>query len=214
MKNFSLYLFIILSYNSIVLQGQETRFIQKSNGSFYEEYQVLKSDTSIRNGRYIRKYKKYIIEQGTYIQGNKCGRWTYFSFEGIFDFEFDYTTNKVVKIAGKQSPEDYLETPVFFLGSPIIPYLYMARNIRYPIEAKEHDINGKISLVLKINKKGQILSLHIKKKLHPLLDKEVIKVAKTFPNNWEWIPATYNGQNIDSEYQIDIEFELASSSLD
>lgn len=214
MKKLSLYLCIILSLNSIVLQGQETQLIQKSNGAFYEEYQALKSDTSVRNGRYFRKYKNDLIEQGTYIQGNKCGRWAYFSFEGIFEFEFDYNTYKVVKIAGKQLPEDYLETPVFFLGSPIIPYLHMARNIRYPNEAKEHDINGKITLAMKINKNGHILSLHLKKKLHPLLDKEVIKVAKTFPNKWEWIPATYHGQNIDSEYQIDIEFELVSDSLD
>jgi len=203
-----------MSFSSVVLLGQETQLIHKENGPFYEEYLALQSDVTIKNGNYIRKYKKYVIEQGSYKQGEKCGRWTYFSFEGIFEFEFDYSTNKVVKIAGKHSAEDYLETPVFYLGSPIIPYLYMAQNIRYPEEAKEFNINGKISLSLKVNRNGRILSLHLTKKLHPLLDKEVIKIAKTFPINWEWVPATFHGKNIDSEYQIDIEFELVSNSLD
>lgn len=214
MKNFSLYLVLLLSFNFAILHGQETQLLRKRNGFFYEECQVLKSDTSVKNGRYIRKYKNNIIERGAYKQGNKYGRWVYFSFDEIFEFEFDYNTNKVVKISGKHSPEDYLETPILFHGSPIIPYLYIARNLRYPMKAKEHDINGKITLALKIDKNGQIHSLYLKEKLHPLLDKEVIKVAKTFPNYWEWIPATFHGQNIDSEYQIDIEFELADNSLD
>ncbi|TLX74079.1 energy transducer TonB [Labilibacter sediminis] len=212
MKTKYLFYIILFSFHCLFLSGQETRLVKRYNGQFLEEYLVLKSDTSIKNGRYIRKYKNDVIERGAYKLGKKTGRWVYFSFEGVFEFEYDYHTNKIVKISGKHKPEDYFETPIFFHGSPLIPYLYMARNIQYPIEAKKHDINGKVTLALKIDSNGQIHSLYLKKKLHPLLDKEVIKVAKTFPNNWKWVPATYNGKKINSEYQIDIEFELVADS--
>lgn len=188
----------------------QVKTIRKSNNAFYEEYLALKSDTSVKNGRYIKKYKNYIIERGAYKNNIKYGKWAYFSLDGIFEFEYDYTNNKVIKISNKQAPEEYLETPILFHGSPIIPYLFMVRHIHYPSEAKNKDIAGKVVLAININKKGDITSLYIKEKLHPLLDKEVMRVAKTMPNNWEWIPATYHGQNISSEYLIDISFELTN----
>ncbi len=193
------------------IHAQSTRTIKRTNGLFYEEYLALNSDTSIKNGRYLRKYRNFVIERGAFENGKKVGRWAYFSLEGYFEFEFDYNTNKVIKISNRQTPEEYLETPVLFKGSPIIPYLYMVRNVIYPSEAKNKDITGKVVLAIRINKQGEITSLFIKEKLHPLLDKEVMKVAKTFPLHWKWIPATYHGQNIDSEYLIDIIFEVVES---
>ncbi len=157
---------------------------------------------------YIRKFRDYIVERGDYINGQKSGRWVYFSLDGVFEFEYDYNLKKVTKIANRQTPEEYMQTPVFFDGSPIIPYLYLVSNVCYPDEAKNQNITGKISLKLNISHDGQITALSLSQSLHPLLDKEVLKVAKTFPMDWKWIPATYNGNNIDSEYQIDIEFEL------
>ncbi|WP_066628487.1 energy transducer TonB [Labilibacter marinus] len=188
----------------------QVKTIRKSNNAFYEEFLVLKSDTSIKSGRYIKKYKNYVIERGAFKNNEKYGKWAYFSLDGVFEFEYDYTNNKVVKISNKQTPDEYLETPILFHGSPIIPYLFMVRRIHYPTEAKNKDITGKVVLAININKKGDITSLYIKEKLHPLLDKEVMRVAKTMPNNWEWIPATYHGQNISSEYLIDISFELTN----
>ncbi|MGQ1784243.1 MULTISPECIES: energy transducer TonB [unclassified Saccharicrinis] len=188
-------------------QGLQT--IRKSNGPFSEEYLALRSDTSIKEGRYLKKYKNFVIERGAFKNNNKFGRWVYFSLDGHFEFEYDYNSQKVIKIANKQTPEEYMETPVLFLGSPLIPYLFMVNNIVYSDEAKDKNIKGKIILAIRVNNKGQITSLFIQEKLHPLLDKEVMRVAKTMPLHWEWIPATYNGENINSEYLIDIQFELA-----
>ncbi len=192
------------------LNAQNVKTIRRTNGNFYEEYLAQKSDTSIKDGRYLKKYKHYIIERGAYKNNKKFGRWLYFSLEGFFEFEYDYNSNKVIKITTRRTPEEYMETPILFHGSPIIPYLYMVRNIRYPATAKNKNITGKIVLAIHINKNGRVTSLFLKKKLHPLLDKEVMNVAKTMPMHWQWIPATYHGKNINSEYLIDIEFELTS----
>jgi TonB family protein len=199
---------ITFSLTTFSIEAQQVKLIKKKYGSFYEEYYTLKNDTSIKHGRYFRKYKKDIIEQGNYKQGVKDGRWAYFSLEGVFEFEYDYNKKKVSNMAARHSEEDFKETPVLFHGSPIIPYLYMVTRVRYPSEAKNKDITGKIILALNIDKNGKLTSLYIKEKLHPSLDHEVMKVAKTFPLHWEWIPASFHGQPINSQYTIEIEFEL------
>ena len=148
------------------------------------------------------------MKEGLFKNGIKTGKWIYFSLDGHFEFEYNYDANKVSKIANRQTPEEYFETPVFFDGSPLIPYIYIVNHVRYPYQAKKDNIKGKITLAVCVNKEGKPIQLYLKEKLHPLLDKEVMNAAKSFPRHWKWIPATYHGQNIDSEYHIDIEFEL------
>lgn len=192
--------------------SQSTKLLRKQKDSFYQEYYVLKNDTSVKHGWYYRKYKNFIIEQGNYYKNQKTGKWSYFSLDGVFEFEYNYDLKKITKIAQYNKPEDYNKTPVFFDGSPIVPYLYLVSHVQYPSEAKNLNINGKVSLSLNIDSNGNITSLRLTKKLHHLLDKEVLNVAKKFPRDWNWIPATYNGQKVNSEYQIDIEFELVDST--
>ncbi len=203
------YLSVILLYFCFLdTSAQETTLLTKKYDFFYEQYYAFKNDTSIKHGRYLRKYKGFVIERGVYKNGEKNGRWVYFSLNGVFEFEYDYNTKKVTKIANRQTPDEYIETPVFFDGSPLIPYIYIVNHIDYPQVAKKQDIKGKVTLAVSVNEKGRPVQLQIIEKLHPLLDKEVLRVAKTFPQNWNWIPATYNGQNVVSEYHIDVEFEL------
>ncbi len=200
-----IYAFVVLV---ICVNAQTTTRIQRMNDIFFEDYRALVNDTSIKNGMYLKKYKDYVIERGSFRNNERFGKWAYFSLDGIFEFEYDHTERKIVKISTKHNPEEYLETPILFYGSPIIPYLYMVRNIVYPSDAKNKNITGKVGLAININKTGKVTSFYIKEKLHPLLDQEVIRVAKTMPSHWKWIPATYHGQNISSEYLIDIQFEL------
>ncbi len=199
---------VILYFCFLNTSAQETTLLTKKYDFFYEQYYALKNDTSIKHGRYFRKYKGFMIERGVYKNGEKNGRWVYFSLNGVFEFEYDYNTKKVTKIANRQTPDEYLETPVFFDGSPLIPYIYIVNHIDYPQIAKNQDIKGKVTLAVSVNTEGKPVQLQIIHKLHPLLDKEVLRVAKTFPRNWNWIPATYNGQNAVSEYHIDVQFEL------
>jgi antitoxin component YwqK of YwqJK toxin-antitoxin module len=70
--------------------GQETKFVEKTEGQFGEEYYVLKSDKKVRHGTYV-KYHRSILgtvaleESGAYEMGARHGEWTFFvrnSFKG------------------------------------------------------------------------------------------------------------------------------------
>lgn len=176
------------------------------NGNLKTEYDVLKTDTAIKNGIFLHYYKDKLIEKGYYDQNIPVGRWQFYNLKGIFEYEYDHQTKKITALSGHRDPKQ--ETPCLFKGSPLIPYLYIVQKVGYPKEAIDKNIKGQVVLALKIGKDGQIWAMYLSEKLHPLLDAEVLRVARTFPANWEWLPATHFGEPIDGEYLITIEFEL------
>ncbi len=201
---FSLITVLTLSFYA---QSQSSKVMRNYN-NFTQEYYVQKADTSVKNGSYKLFYKKKIIEVGNYIENRKSGLWQYFSLDGIFEYEYNFDKKRVVKISGEEKDELKQMTPCLFLGSPLIPYLYIVNNIHYPEKARKLKLGGKVILALKISKEGELWSIYLYQKLEPVLDSEVMRVARTFPDNWQWLPATRNGVFVDGEYLITIEFEL------
>ena len=198
---------LILLLSSGFYTRAQTQKVIRAYDHFREVYYVLKEDTSVKYGNYRLYYKKKIIENGFYNQNNKSGVWQFFSLNGILEYEYDFDTKKVVKIAGKEEADLKQKTPCLFLGSPLIPYLFIVKNIHYPDQAQKINLGGTVILALKINKKGKLWSMYLFKKLDPVLDREVMRVAKDFPDYWQWLPATQNGESVDGQYLITIEFE-------
>ena len=204
---FSLFTLFLLS---IYVQGQTTILIKDSyvNDTFTRECHVQESDTSIKDGTYKLFYKNKIIENGKYLKNKKVGLWQYFSLNGIFEYEYDFDKGKVAKISGEERYELIQKTPCLFLGSPIIPYLFIVNHVYYPEKAQKQKLDGKVILALKISEEGELWSIYLYQKLDPVLDSEVMRVARNFPDEWKWLPATRNGVSVDGEYLITIEFEL------
>ncbi len=201
---FSFFAFLVMS----IYTPAQTKKITRDNNNFTYEYHVLSSDTSIRNGSYKLYYKKKIIENGSYLNNEKTGLWQYFSLDGIFEYEYDFDRSEVTKISGDKKDDLRVRTPCLYLGSPIIPYLFIVNNIYYPEKARKQRVGGKVILALKISKEGELWTIYLYQKLDPVLDSEVMRVARNFPDEWKWLPATRNGVNVDGEYLITIEFEL------
>jgi len=62
---------------------------------------------------------------------------------------------------------------------------YLKENIRYPEECREDSIQGRVVVGFLISKRGKIKHAHVKRSLHPLLDKEALRVVKSMP---KWSP--------------------------
>jgi len=193
---------------SDLLYAQDQVAVTRHKGLFKEVYFTSKSDTTIRNGLCSIYYKGKIIEKGRYSNNKKAGRWRFFSLNGIFEYEYNYDIKELVSINGINRHDLKKKTPCLFQGSPLIPYLYLVTNLGYPAKAKDKNIEGKVVLALKVNSQGEIYGFYIAEKLHPIIDNAVINVAKTIPDDWKFLSATYMGENVQSEYHITIEFEL------
>ena len=202
------YIFSFLSVFLITFCAySQTKNIRYHKDNFTFDYHVLTNDTSVKEGHYRLFYKNRIIENGNFSENKRTGKWQFFSLNGILEYEYDFNNGRIVKLSGKNQEELQRMTPCLFLGSPLIPYLYIVNKMHYPEKARVKKLGGRVILALKINRKGELWSMYLYKKLDPVLDSEVMRVARSFPDNWQWLPATRNGTKIDGEYLISIEFD-------
>lgn len=82
---------------------------------------------------------------------------------------------------------------------------FIAKNIHYPESAMEDGITGKVIVGFDIEADGSITNIHIIKSVHPLLDKEALRLARKLP---KFKPAIKNGVNIKSTFTLPITFKL------
>ena len=87
-------------------------------------------------------------------------------------------------------------------------YNYLLRNLRYPKEARESKITGKVIVEFVVEKDGSISSQNIKvlKSPHKSLSKEAIRLIKNGP---KWIPGKLKGVPVRTKRMMPITFNLA-----
>jgi protein TonB len=83
---------------------------------------------------------------------------------------------------------------------------FFQKNIHYPEIAKEQNIQGTVWLEFIVDVNGNPKDLKIVKSAHPLLDKEVMRVA---PNMPKWKPVTYKGVPCEYIFRKPIRFTLS-----
>ncbi|HCX21110.1 MAG: hypothetical protein CMB80_20060 [Flammeovirgaceae bacterium] len=82
---------------------------------------------------------------------------------------------------------------------------YLEGNLRYPEEAKQKKIQGKVILKVNLDSTGAITSIEIKRNLGFGCDEEAIRLVKEGPG---WEPAIKDGLNIASSVRVKVKFEL------
>ena len=82
---------------------------------------------------------------------------------------------------------------------------YLADNIKYPKEAHEKGIQGRVIANLVINKDGSISDVEVMRSVHPLLDAEAVRVIAEMPN---WKPGMQRGQAVRVRFTLPIAFRL------
>jgi len=94
--------------------------------------------------------------------------------------------------------------PQFFGGDKAL-MMFLKDNIQYPTECKEQDIQGSVVVKFIIDESGNIICPYIHRSLHPILDKEALRVVKLMP---DWKPASNNGVSCKACYTLPILFKL------
>ncbi|MDF1551116.1 MAG: energy transducer TonB, partial [Bacteroidales bacterium] len=125
--------------------------------------------------------------------------------------EIDPKDNTVYSIL-EQLPENE-EVPVLFMAQSMPEFPggkkglqhYISKNISYPIAAIENDIQGKVFVRFIVNSKGNVERESVIRSIHPLLDKEALRVVRSFPS---WKPGSQNGRNVSVWYTVPIVFKI------
>ena len=201
-------LLIFIIVLSPAISAQKLKMRKSMNNLFTEVYQVSNADTSVWNGSYEMYYKTHLIEKGSYSDGEKADIWTFYNLGNLFELQYDFTKDSVLRMAGSDYHAVRNYIPPLFLGSPLVPYLFISSSISYPLEAINSGITGKVVLTLVISDDGEIIDSYISESLNKMMDKVVLDTVENIPDNWEWLPAKRNGAKVESAYNITIYFDL------
>ena len=82
---------------------------------------------------------------------------------------------------------------------------YLANSIKYPIEAEENGIQGRVVCTFIVERDGSISDVRVMKSVHPLLDKEAVRVVLNMP---PWVPGQWGGYNVRVKYTMPVTFHL------
>lgn len=86
---------------------------------------------------------------------------------------------------------------------------WVASHLRYPAEAQQYNVQGKVFVQFIIEKDGSISNVQVIRRADPLLDAEACRVISSMP---KWIPGKKNGQTVRVSYTFPIHFVLNNPS--
>ena len=95
--------------------------------------------------------------------------------------------------------------PVYPKGDTAL-FAFIIKNIVYPIDAKEKEIQGTVYSSFVVEKNGDITDLKIIKGLNESCNKEVLRLLKLLSNGWT--PAINHGQPVRYQYILPIKFTM------
>jgi protein TonB len=106
-------------------------------------------------------------------------------------------------------PDDHIVAeimPMFNGGEPKVEfYKYIHGKLKYPAEAVENRLSGKVTVKFVVNHKGYVERAEILKGVHPTLDAEALRVINSSPR---WEPGFQAGNYVNVIYTFPIKFEL------
>jgi len=105
------------------------------------------------------------------------------------------------------------EEPIFivveeqpeFIGGEEARLKFLMDNLKYPREAKEANLYGKVIVSFVVEVDGSLSNIKILRSVHPLLDAEAIRVVKLMPN---WKAGKQRGKAVRVQYHLPITFIL------
>jgi periplasmic protein TonB len=92
-----------------------------------------------------------------------------------------------------------------FVGGMTEMQRFIQENIRYPQEAIEQNIQGRVKVKFVVEKDGTVSYAEIVKSVDHRLDKEALRVVRSMP---KWEPAYSKGKPVRSVNHLPINFTL------
>ena len=86
---------------------------------------------------------------------------------------------------------------------------FIGKNIKYPAEAIEKGIQGRVIIQMVVTKEGDIAEAKVVRSIDPLLDAEALRVINSMP---KWKPGKQKGEAVNVKYTIPVMFRLSNEA--
>lgn len=113
-----------------------------------------------------------------------------------------------VRVVGYKSDKDVfmiVEDMPEFPGGQEAMLPWIRSKIRYPEEALEKKISGRVVVSFTVSSTGRITDVRTVRSASPLLDAEAVRVIESMP---DWKPGTQRGKPVDVSYTVPVDFNL------
>lgn len=100
---------------------------------------------------------------------------------------------------------DVVEVMPQYPGGQIAMLKYIMENMKYPKQAMKEGIQGRVAVRFIVEKDGSISDVKPILSVHPLLNKEAVRVVKSMP---KWTPGKQNGKPVRVRFNLPIMFKL------
>lgn len=214
-----------------VIDFSEPLDIKDINKKIYPEimhgsFQTFYHDTLLAEGFYKfgmkdSLWKEYNPKNGTlsssgnYYYDVKDGWWIYNSKAGIPVRKVNEVAKETIILDSVLYNEENeykvyqsCEVPPKFIGGEDKLMEFLGTNIRYPLYAKEHNIQGRVYATFVIDRSGKITNAKILRGIGGGCDEEALRVVNLMNSNNSWRPGYQNGQAVLVQYNLPIVFNL------
>lgn len=113
--------------------------------------------------------------------------------------------------AQEEEPMTQPEIAPEFPGGTVALLSLIRQNIKYPEEAKEQEIQGRVIVQFTIEKDGSVTDVKVVKSVHPLVDEQVVRAISAMP---AWKPGMHEGKPVRVSYSVPFRFRLQAPPKD
>jgi len=106
----------------------------------------------------------------------------------------------------KEEIHRFVEQMPEFPGGIDELYALIKKQLVYPQQARDYGIQGTVIIQFVVTKDGSVDQVTVHAGVHPILDKEAVRVVKLLP---KWIPGKMNGKSVNCYYTIPIAFKIS-----
>jgi protein TonB len=124
---------------------------------------------------------------------------------GTVTEKIDSVVYKIVAPEPEKEPFFAVEEPPMFPGGESALLEYIAENTKYPAEALENNIQGKVIVRFAVSADGSVKRIEVLRGVHPLLDEEAVRVISTLPL---WKPGKQNGKPVPVWFFVPVRFQV------
>ena len=112
---------------------------------------------------------------------------------------------KTVVAEKNQQVFDVVEQMPEYPGGIQALFEYLQQNVKYPEDAKNQKVEGRVSATLVVETDGTINNVEVVKPAFPSLDAEAVRVLSAMP---KWTPGMQSGKVVRVKYTVPINFNL------
>ena len=168
-------------------------------------------EAKFRNGKYICYFENgKVSEKGLYVKNKKDGEWIWYFENGKACAKENYNMDKLIdgkfwNESGKEVQFKQKDLSEFYPGGNDSLKSFIARNLNYPLMARETGISGTVYVAFFVNKDGKITDITVKRGIGGGCDEEAIRVIKLMP---KWLPVINHNRIEKTDFFLPIKFTL------